>query len=59
VFVDGTPSSIDRVNALPFTELHGVEGYSARADAPADFAAATSGRDCALVLVWTRRGLDG
>jgi hypothetical protein len=59
VFVDGTPSSIDRVNALPFTELHGVEGYSARADAPADFATATSGRDCALVLVWTRRGLDG
>ena len=59
VFVDGTPSSIDRVNALPFTQLEGVEGYATRADAPPAFARATSGRDCAVVLIWTRRGLTG
>jgi hypothetical protein len=59
VFVDGKPSSIDRLNALPFTQLDGVEGYATRADAPAEFAEATSGRDCAMVLVWTRSGLDG
>jgi hypothetical protein len=59
VFVDGAPSSIDRVNALPFTLLEGIEGYANRAAAPAAFAGATSGRDCALVLVWTRRGLSG
>jgi hypothetical protein len=58
IFVDGRPTSIDRLNAVPFHEVAGVEAYASRAVAPARFAEAASGRDCAVVALWTAPGLD-
>lgn len=59
IFIDGQPTSIDRLNGVPFHLVAGVEVYAARAVAPPRFADAADGRDCAVVALWTVRGLDG
>ncbi len=58
IFVDGRPTSIDRLNAVPFHEVAGAEAYASRAVAPPQFAESASGRDCAVVALWTAQGLD-
>ena len=58
IFVDGRSTSIDRLNAVPFHEVAGAEAYASRAVAPDRFAKAASGRECAVVALWTEEGLQ-
>jgi hypothetical protein len=56
IWLDGTPSSIDEVNAIPQANIAAVELYSSVAFAPVRFINVRADV-CAVAIFWTKLGL--